>query len=237
MTRKPVVMFIGAHPDDVELNCGGTLLKLVQSGSRVGIVDLTAGELSTRGSRTSRIRETSAASELMGLSFRENLKIRDGNIEINKTNREKIIKVIRKHKPEIVFAPFPNDRHPDHIYTGNLVRESVFYSGLAKIITGSLKAFRPRKLFFYRSAADIPVSFIFDVSDVFKKKLEVLKCYSTQFFDPGSNEPETFISSPLFSKEIEARARHYGFKIGAEFGEPYFSYDAIRVNEKNIFEI
>ena len=230
-------MFIGAHPDDIELNCGGTVLKLAESGKNVGIIDLTEGELSTRGSRKSRVLETSAASKLLGISFRENLKIRDGSIEINKINREKIIRVLRKYKPEIVFAPYPNDRHPDHIYAGNLIRESVFYSGLMKIRTDNLKAFRPRKLFFYRSAIDIPVSFIFDISSVFKKKLEVLKCYRTQFYDSESNEPETFISSSFFRNEIEARARHYGFKIGAEFGEPYYSYDAIRINDKTIFEI
>lgn len=230
-------MFIGAHPDDIELNCGGTVLKLAESGKNVGIIDLTEGELSTRGNRRSRVLETSAASKLLGISFRENLKIRDGSIEINKINREKIIRVLRKYKPEIVFAPYPNDRHPDHIYAGNLIRESVFYSGLMKIRTDNLKAFRPRKLFFYRSAIDIPVSFIFDISSVFKKKLEVLKCYRTQFYDSESNEPETFISSSFFRNEIEARARHYGFKIGAEFGEPYYSYDAIRINDKTIFEI
>lgn len=230
-------MFIGAHPDDIELNCGGTVIKLVESGKNVGIIDLTEGELSTRGNRSSRILETLAASKLMGISFRENLKIRDGNIEINKINREKIIRVLRKYKPEIVFAPYPNDRHPDHIYAGNLIRESVFYSGLMKIRTGNVKAYRPGKLYFYRSAIDIPVSFIFDVSSVFKKKLEVLKCYRTQFYDPEIKEPETFISSSFFWKEVETRARHYGFKIGAEFGEPYFSYDTIRINDKNIFEI
>ena len=230
-------MFIGAHPDDIELNCGGTVLKLVESGKNVGIIDLTEGELSTRGNRRSRVLETSAASKLLGISFRENLKIRDGSIEINKINRKKIIRVLRKYKPEIVFAPYPNDRHPDHIYAGNLIRESVFYSGLMKIRTGNLKAFRPRKLYFYRSAIDIPVSFIFDISSVFKKKLEVLKCYRTQFYDSESKEPETFISSSFFRNEIEARARHYGFKIGSEFGEPYFSYDAIRINDKNILEI
>lgn len=230
-------MFIGAHPDDIELNCGGTVLKLAESGKNVGIIDLTEGELSTRGNRRSRVMETLAASKLMGISFRENLKIRDGNIELNKINREKIIRVLRKYKPGIVFAPYPNDRHPDHIYAGNLIRESVFYSGLMKIRTGNLKAYRPGKLYFYRSAIDIPVSFIFDVSSVFKKKLEVLKCYGTQFYDPESKEPETFISSSNFMNEIESRARHYGFKIGAEYGEPYFSYDAIRINDKNIFEI
>jgi len=230
-------MFIGAHPDDIELNCGGTVLKLVESGKNVGIIDLTEGELSTRGNRRSRVLETSAASKLLGISFRENLKIRDGSIEINKINRKKIIRVLRKYKPEIVFAPYPNDRHPDHIYAGNLIRESVFYSGLMKIRTGNLKAFKPGKLYFYRSAIDIPVSFIFDISSVFKKKLEVLKCYRTQFYDSESNEPETFISSSFFRNEIEARARHYGFKIGAEFGEPYYSYDAIRINDKTIFEI
>jgi len=184
-----------------------------------------------------RKKETAAASKLMNIKVRENLSISDGNIQINNANKKKIITVIRKYRPEIVFAPYPNDRHPDHIYTGNLIKESVFYSGLRKIVTGSLKEFRPRRIFFYKSAYDIPVSFIMDISDNFRKKLDVLKCYSTQFYNPKSNEPETFISSKLFDNEIETRARYFGFKIGAEFGEPFYSIEPIAVTSENIFEI
>lgn len=173
----------------------------------------------------------------MGIKVRENLGISDGNIQINESNKKKIITAIRKYRPEIVFAPFPFDRHPDHIYAGNLIKDCIFYSGLKKISTGKYKEFRPHRIFFYKSASDMPVSFIIDVSKTFKKKLEVLKCYSTQFYDPKSKEPETFISSKLFDKEIETRARYFGFKIGAEFGEPFYCYEPLSVNSDSLFEI
>jgi len=163
--------------------------------------------------------------------------MRDGNIEVNNINRLKIIQVIRKYRPAVIFAPYPFDRHPDHINAGNLIRESFFYSGLSKIITGDLKAFRPDNIYYYKNALDIPVSFIFDVSITFKKKLEVLKCFGSQFYNEKSKEPQTYISTSLFEKEIESRARHFGFKIGVEFGEPYFSNEALKVNSENLFSI
>ena len=221
----------------MELNCGGTVIKLVESGKNTGIADLTAGELSTRGNLKLRKKETDSATRLLGISFRENLNISDGNIENNPLNRLKIIEVIRKYKPDIVFAPYPHDRHPDHVNASRLVREAFFYSGLIKIKTGNLSAYRPKKIFYYKNAYDMPVSFIIDVSSSFRKKKEVLKCYATQFYDKESKEPETLISSKLFDFEIEARARHYGFKIGTEFGEPYFSYENIKINSENLFSI
>lgn len=173
----------------------------------------------------------------MGIIIRENLGISDGNIMLNEINKTKIITVIRKYRPDIIFAPFPFDRHPDHIHAGNLIRNCIFYSGLEKIKTGKFRAFRPKRVFFYKSASDMPVSFVVDVSKTFKKKLEVLKCYSTQFYDPKSKEPETYISSKLFDKEIETRARYFGFKIGVEFGEPYYSYEPLNITPDTIFEI
>jgi N-acetylglucosamine malate deacetylase 1 len=221
----------------VELNCGGTVIRLAESGKNIGVIDLTLGELSTRGTLSSRRRETENATKLLGISVRHNLKIDDGNIEINKTNKGKVIRVLRKFRPGIVFAPFPYDRHPDHINAGNLISEAVFYSGLEKIETPGLDVFKPGKIFYYRNNFDIPVSFIFDISTVFKKKLEVLECYSTQFHNSKSKEPETFISTKLYEKEIESRARHFGFKIGVEFGEPYFSHEAIKINSDTLFKI
>lgn len=219
------------------MNCGGTIISLTESGKNIGVIDLTLGELSTRGNLKLRKSETKKASKLLGISFRENLRIRDGNIEVNNINRAKIIRVIRKYRPEIVFAPYPSDRHPDHINAGNLIRESFFYSGLPKISTGDQKAFRPANIYFYRNAVDIPVSFIFDISETFEKKLKVLKCFGSQFYNTNSKEPQTFISTRLFDKEIETRARHFGFKIGVEFGEPYFSHNALKVNCDNLFDV
>lgn len=207
------------------------------TGKKVGVIDLTKGELSTRGTVVSRKKESDAASKLLRIQVRENLGIRDGNIILNEVNKKKIITAIRKHRPEIVFAPFPFDRHPDHIHAGNLIKECIFYSGLKKIITGKFKKYRPKRIFFYKSASDMPVSFIVDVSKTFAKKLEVLKCYSTQFHDPNSKEPETFISSKLFDKEIETRARYFGFKIGVEFGEPFYSYEPLSISSDTMFSI
>lgn len=207
------------------------------TGKKVGVIDLTKGELSTRGTVASRKKETVAASGLMGIHVRENLGISDGNILLNEINKKKIITAVRKHRPEIVFAPYPLDRHPDHIHAGNLIKECIFYSGLKKIKTGKFKEYRPNKVFFYKSASDMPVSFIVDISKTFSKKLDILKCYSTQFYDPKSKEPETFISSKLFDKEIETRARYFGFKIGVEFGEPYYSYEPLNISPQTIFSI
>lgn len=236
--NKVDAVFIGTHPDDVELACGGTIIKLVQTGKKVGIIDLTEGELSTRGTLKIRRQETISATKKLGVKYRYNLKLEDGNIVNNSENRKALINVIRKLKPEIVFAPYSNDRHPDHIYAGNFVRDALFYSGLSKIRTGKSEAFRPKRVFYYRHNYDIPISFIFDISDTFYKKMEVIKCYKSQFYteDVNYNEPETFISTKRFLIEIETRARFFGFKVGVEFGEPYFCYEPLKMNEKYIFQ-
>jgi len=232
-------LFIGTHPDDAELTCGGTIIKLVESGKKVAIIDLTEGELSTRGNLKIRRQETVTATKKLGINYRYNLKLKDGNIINNSTNRQLLINFIRKLRPTIVFAPYPADRHPDHIYAGNFVRDAVFYCGLSKIKTGGTEPYRPKRIFYYRHNYDIPISFIFDISDTFYKKMEVIKCYKSQFYneEKKSNEPETFISTKSFLQNIEARARFFGFKIGVEFGEPYFCYEPLIVSEKEIFQI
>jgi N-acetylglucosamine malate deacetylase 1 len=233
-------LFIASHPDDIEITSAGTAIKLVNKGKKTGIIDLTLGELSTRGNLKSRKVETDRATSVMGIHYRKNLGMKDGNIENNHENRIKLIKVIRETKPRILFAPYPSDRHTDHINAGNFIRESAFLSGLTKIKTGNLEAFRPQKVFYYRHAYDIPVSFIVDISDTFSKKMDAIKCYSTQFYNPkgsSADEPETYISSKLFLKDIETRARFYGFKIGAEFGEPFFCYEELNVQPENLFNI
>lgn len=168
------------------------------------------------------------------------MNIRDGNIQNTESNRLKIIRLIRKHKPEFVFAPYASDRHPDHINASVLIRESVFYSGLRKVVTKSFDVYRPRSVFYYRHAYDIPVSFIFDISNVFDKKMEAIQCYSSQFYSEKSSQkkqPETYISSSLFLKDVESRARFFGFKIGAEYGEPFFCYEDIKMDAETIFNI
>ncbi|CAN5416049.1 bacillithiol biosynthesis deacetylase BshB1 [soil metagenome] len=231
------VLFFGTHPDDVELYCGGTVHKLSASGKKVVIVDLSAGELGTRGSQEIRAKESAIAGKILGVSYRECLMIPDGNIENNKLNREKIIEIIRKYRPEIIFAPYPFDRHPDHINAGELIRDSNFYSGLNKIEIEDSKAYKAPKVYYYPHNYDIPVSFIFDITDSFNKKMESVFAYSTQFFNEKSSEPETFISSKAFKDVIEARAKTWGFRIGTQYGEPYFTYESLKVDEKNIFSI
>lgn len=235
---KLEALFIGAHPDDIEITSSGTLLKFAQAGKKTGILDLTRGELSTRGTLESRKIETQNASKILGVTVRENLGLSDGNIENTYENRLKIIKIIRKYKPSVIFAPFSNDRHPDHIYTSEIVRDSVFYSGLAKIKTGKLQAFRPKRIFYFRHAYDLPVSVIVDISDVFEKKMKSILAYKSQFFNPeNKSEPETYISSRLFIKDIETRARFYGFKAGVEFGEPFYSEEPFKASINELLKI
>jgi len=231
-------LFIGSHPDDIELTCGGTVCKLVKSGKKVGILDLTKGELSTRGNLTQRKKETENATKVLGIAVRKNLGLKDGDIQNTSANRLKLIKIIRELQPEIVFAPYQSDRHPDHINASNFIREAVFYSGLRKIVTGKQSAFRPKKVFYYRHAYEIPISFIMDVSDVFEKKLKAIKCYDSQFYNPKfKNEPETYISSKRFLDDIIVRAKFFGFKIGVEYGEPFFCYEHLKLDVDSIFSM
>jgi bacillithiol biosynthesis deacetylase BshB1 len=233
-------LFIATHPDDIEITSAGTAIKMIKEGKKVGIVDLTLGEMSTRGNLKTRKVETDNASKVLGIHFRTNLRMKDGNIENTNANRLKLIKVIRDTKPGIIFAPYESDRHTDHINASSFIRESAFLSGLAKIKTGNLKAFRPKHVFYYRHAHDFPISFIVDISDVFNQKMKAIECYSTQFYKPAADskgEPQTYISTELFWKDLEARARFFGFKIGAEFGEPFYCYEDIKISANNLFEI
>jgi bacillithiol biosynthesis deacetylase BshB1 len=232
-------LFFAAHPDDVELSCGGTVIALVESGKKVGIVDLTGGELGTRGSAKIRQEETRKATNILRVQVRMNLKIADGNIGITNRNKLKIISTIRKFQPKVVFAPYRQDRHPDHFHASQLVEESAFYSGLQKIKSldnGKMqRAFRPEKIIFYMQTYTFPPSFIIDISKQFKKKMEAIRCYSSQFYDPESNEPETFISDKKFLEYIESRARFYGFAIGKKYGEPFYVETALEVFPENLF--
>lgn len=233
-------LFIASHPDDIEITSAGTAIKLVREGRKVGILDLTKGELSTRGTLQSRKKETEAASKVMGIHYRSNLGLKDGNIQNTEANRLKLIKVLRETKPKIIFAPYPSDRHTDHVNASNFIRESAFLSGLEKIKTGKLKAHRPNKVFYYRHAYEIPVSFIVDISDTFAKKIEAISCYGSQFFNSektSADEPETYISTKLFWKDLETRARFFGFKIGVEYGEPFYCYENLKIQANNLFNV
>ncbi|MDP2365879.1 MAG: bacillithiol biosynthesis deacetylase BshB1 [Ignavibacteria bacterium] len=228
------VLVFAAHPDDAELAMGGTIAKLTINNIKVGIIDLTQGELGTRGTAESRQREAFNAAIALKVALRENLEIPDGDIENSKKNVQKIIMEIRKYKPKIIFAPYFNDRHPDHIDASRLVKRAMFSSGLSKIITYDKEVpqiyYRPQKLFYYMQTYTFEPTFVMDISDTFEQKMKSVECYATQFHDPKSKEPETFISRPEFINYIKSRAEYYGFSIGKMYGEPFFCEEKIELD-------
>ena len=228
------VLIFAAHPDDAELSMGGTIARFSNSNLKIGIIDLTKGELGTRGTAESRQREAINAAKALKLTLRENLGIPDGDIQNTKENVLKIVSKIRKYKPKIIFAPYFNDRHPDHIDASSLVKRAMFSSGLSKIITIDKKApqmfYRPQKLFYYMQTYTFDPTFIVDISDTFEQKMKSVGCYSTQFHNPKSKEPETFISKPEFISYIKSRAEFYGFSIGKMYGEPFFCEEKIELD-------
>ena len=221
------VLIFAAHPDDAELSMGGTIAKFTESGFKVGIIDLTQGEMGTRGSAEIRKNEAADSAEILKISVRENLLIPDGDIRISNENINKVVVMMRKYCPGLVFAPYFNDRHPDHIHTSDLIKEAMFVSGLSKVKTfegeNAQVVFRPSKLFYYMQTYTFQPSFIVDITDSFDIKMNSVRAFKTQFHNPDSIEPETVISKPEFIDFIEARAKYFGFQIGKKFGEPFYS--------------
>ena len=228
------VLVFAAHPDDAELAMGGTIARFTNDGFNVGIIDLTRGEMGTRGTADTRKKEALEASTILNTSIRDNLLIPDGNIEISNDNIKKVVMLMRKYKPKIVFAPYFRDRHPDHINTSKLIKRAMFVTGLEKITTSESEfvqsAYRPSQIYYYMQTYTFEPSFIVDISNFFKTKMKAVWAFSTQFHNPESNEPETFISSPEFIDYVEARAKFYGFQIGKKFGEPFYCEEKIELN-------
>jgi bacillithiol biosynthesis deacetylase BshB1 len=235
------VLVFSAHPDDAELSMGGTIAKLTHNELKVGLIDLTRGELGSRGTPEIRQREAFQAALTLKAALRENLNILDGNIQRNKENLMKIILQIRRYRPQIIFAPYKNDRHPDHMDTSVLTKEAMFASGLAKLKTFDRevpqKVFRPQKLFYYMQTYTFEPTFIVDITDFFQQKMNAIQSYSTQFFNPKSTEPETFISRPEFLSYLEARSVFYGFQIGKKYGEPFYSEEKIELDLAALLKI
>jgi bacillithiol biosynthesis deacetylase BshB1 len=233
------VLVFAAHPDDAELAMGGTIARFANEGFSVGIVDLTRGEMGTRGSAETRQKEALEAAKILKTSIRENLLIPDGDIEISNGNIRKVVMLMRKYKPKIVFAPYFSDRHPDHINASKLIKRAMFVSGLEKIKTTeseiAQRAYRPAKLFYYMQTYTFEPSFIVDISNFFETKMKAVWAYSTQFHNPESSEPETFISSPEFIEYVDARAKFYGFQVGKKFGEPFYCEEKIELNLIGMF--
>ncbi|MBX2943900.1 MAG: bacillithiol biosynthesis deacetylase BshB1 [Cyclobacteriaceae bacterium] len=228
------LLVLAAHPDDAELGCGGTILKHIAAGQKVGIVDFTKGELGTRGTIEMREQEANASAKILGLSVRENLNFRDGFYVNDEPHQREVIRAIRKYQPEIVLANAIYDRHPDHGRGGELAFQSCFLSGLNKIETsdgGIAQApWRPKILYHYIQSQFITPDFVVDVSDFWEEKMKSVSAFKSQFYDPDSKEPETYISSQGFLKMLEARGTELGHAIGAQYGEGFTVRRTIGVN-------
>lgn len=224
---KVDILAIGAHPDDVELGCGGTLAKLISEGKKVAVVDLTQGELGTRGTNVTRAEEAANAAAIQGYVNRENLKMKDGFLVNSEEYQMQIVKMIRKYKPEIVFSNAIDDRHPDHAKGSKLVSDACFLSGLIKIETvldnEVQEAWRPKQIFSYIQWKNITPDFVVDVSDFMEKKIEACLAFKTQFYDPESAEPMTPISSKDFLESLTYRAQDLGRLSGVDFAEGFTS--------------
>ncbi|HUH75520.1 MAG TPA: bacillithiol biosynthesis deacetylase BshB1 [Chitinophagales bacterium] len=222
---KVDILALGAHPDDVEISCSATLLKHISLGKKVAVVDLTQGELGTRGSAEERLIEAANSAKLMGLVDRVNLGFRDGFFTHDETHLLAIVRMIRKYQPEIVLANSVSDRHPDHGKAGKLIADACFLSGLKKIET-SLDSqvqthWRPKSVYHYIQDYYLKPDFVIDVSGFEQKKIEAIKTFKTQFFDPASTDPKTPISGEDFFDFLLGRMKDFGRPIGAEYAEGF----------------
>lgn len=219
------ILAFAAHPDDVELSCAGTIIKHINAGYSAGIIDLTRGELGTRGSAVIREQEAAEATKIMGVTVRENLNMKDGFFEMNEENKIAVVKMIRKYRPEIILANAFSDRHPDHGRGSKLVSDACFLSGLIKVITSldgkEQEAWRPKAVYHYIQDRRIQPDFIVDISSTIDKRVQSIMAFSSQFYNPDSPEPETMISSKLFLEGLTSRAMEFGRIIGVEYGEGF----------------
>ena len=228
------ILAFGAHPDDVELGCAGTILKEVALGKKVGIVDLTRGELGTRGTAETRDEEAKTAAKILGVSVRENLAMRDGFFVNDETHQLEVIKMIRKYKPEIVLCNAIDDRHIDHGKGSKLVSDSCFLSGLMKIETSidgeKQQAWRPKVVYHYIQWKNLEPDFVVDITGFEKKKIEAILAYKTQFYDPDSKEPVTPITSKNFLESLNYRAQDLGRLVGVDYAEGFTVERCLAVN-------
>jgi len=233
------ILVIAVHPDDAELCCSGTILKHIALGKKVGIVDLTRGELGTRGTAETRDEEAADSAKILGLHVRENLGMRDGFFQNDEFHRLEVVKVIRKYQPEIILSNALEDRHPDHGRAGDLVFDSVFLSGLPKVETVlngvKQEAHRPRLLLQYIQDRYLRPDIIVDISEHMDSKIKSIQAFKTQFYNPDVDGLQTYISSPEFFESVIGRAREFGKSIGATFGEGFTSRKLLGVD--NLFDL
>lgn len=234
------ILAFGAHPDDIELSAGGTILKHIDLGYKVGAIDLTLGELGTNGNSSTRMKEAKKASEIMGLEIRENLQLPDGFFNISESNLLKVIHIIRKYKPDLIICNSISDRHPDHKRGGDLVSRASFLSGLIKIGTqkedGTLQEpWRPKSVYRYIQDNWITPDFVIDISDYYETKMKAVMAYETQFFNNKSESISTPISSPEFLEHLKGRASNLGRIIKSKYGEGFTVERSLGVN--NLFDL
>ncbi|HEY4109038.1 bacillithiol biosynthesis deacetylase BshB1 [Puia sp.] len=236
------ILAVAVHPDDVELGCAGTLLMEKRHGKKIGVVDLTRGELGTRGTVELRAQEAARSAVILGLDARENLGMADGFFRNDEEHQRLLIRAIRKYRPEIVLANSLEDRHPDHGRAGHLISDACFLSGLRKIETADdagrpQEQWRPKYVFHYIQDRYAAPSFVYDISPVFDKKLASIRAYSSQFFsaDYGENEPQTYISSPEFLNAVIGRHQMFGKMIGVPYAEGFITEKMIGVQDFEAF--
>ena len=232
------ILAIAAHPDDVELGCSGVLLMEKMRGKKTGVIDLTRGELGTRGNAELRALEAANAAKILRLDVRENLGMADGFFKNDEAHQRHLIRAIRKYKPEIVLASSKNDRHPDHGRAGDLIEEACFLSGLKKIESvdndGTVQEnWRPKYIFHFIQDRYYTPSFVYDITAVFDKKLESIKAYSSQFYSTEykEDEPQTYISTPAFLGSIIGRHQMFGKMIGVEYAEGFITEKMIGIRD------
>ena len=233
------ILAFGAHPDDVELSCSGTLAVEIEQGRSVGIIDLTRGEMGTRGTAETRDKEAKDAAEILGVKIRENLEFKDALFPNDDAHKLEVIKMLRKYQPQVVFCNAIRDRHTDHGRASQLVSEACFLSGLKKYETEingqKQKNWRPKHVYHYIQWYDIEPDFVVDISNTIEKKIASVKAYKTQFHNPKSKEPETPISSSNFMESISYRARNFGRIIGVDYAEGFTVERYIGV--KSVFDL
>lgn len=222
---KADILVLASHPDDAELGCGATIARHVALGFKVAVVDFTQGELGTRGTVETRAREAADSARILGLTARENLNLKDGFFQNEPEAQLAVVRAVRKYQPEIVIANAVYDRHPDHGKGANLAHDACFLAGLVKVETSSdgkpQSPWRPRVLYHYIQSQFIVPDLIVDVSESWDKKMEAVRAFKSQFYDPNSKEPQTYISNPAFLQMLEARAVELGHAIGVRYGEGF----------------
>ena len=223
------ILVFGAHPDDVELGCAGTILKHIKQGLKVGIIDFTKGELGTRGTSETRTEETENATKILGVKMRENMGFKDGFFQNDESHKLELIKKIRQYRPEIVITNAPSDRHPDHGKASNLTIESCFLAGLEKIETGQ-EVWRPKHIYHYIQFNTILPDFVVDITKEMEQKIESILCYKTQFYNPNSEETETIISSSDFLESVKYRAMDLGRQSDCKYAEGFITNQTLKVN-------